>query len=270
RVRACIPGDARYRDIASAHRARAAMMVCSTALISLARKMEERWDIPFFEGSFYGISDTSQALRNLVRLLVRKGADPEILERTETLIAQQEAIAWKKLESYRQRLQGKRVLLNTGGVKSWSVVHALMEIGIEIVGTSIKKSTVQDKERIKQVLKHDKHMFESMAASELYAMLSEHRADIMLSGGRTQFIALKAKTPWLDINQERQHPYAGYDGMVELVRQIDLAIHNPIWSQVRQPAPWDCQPELIGELPCTRNETAYLFDEFACATAHEC
>ncbi len=61
----------------------------------------------------------------------------------------------------------------------------------------------------------------------------------MLSGGRTQFIALKAKTPWLDINQERHHPYAGYDGMVELVRQIDLAIHNPVWAQVREPAPWD-------------------------------
>jgi nitrogenase molybdenum-cofactor synthesis protein NifE len=61
----------------------------------------------------------------------------------------------------------------------------------------------------------------------------------MLSGGRTQFIALKAKTPWLDINQERHHPYAGYDGMVELVRQIDLAIHNPVWAQARAPAPWD-------------------------------
>ena len=61
----------------------------------------------------------------------------------------------------------------------------------------------------------------------------------MLSGGRTQFIALKAKTPWLDINQERHHPYAGYDGMVELVRQIDLAIHNPVWADVRAPAPWD-------------------------------
>ena len=58
-------------------------------------------------------------------------------------------------------------------------------------------------------------------------MLAAGKADIMLSGGRTQFIALKAKTPWLDINQERIHPYAGYDGMVELVRQIDLAIHNP-------------------------------------------
>ena len=63
RIRACIPGDARYRDVAAAHTARATMMECSTALINLARKMQERWDIPFFEGSFYGISDTSDALR---------------------------------------------------------------------------------------------------------------------------------------------------------------------------------------------------------------
>ncbi|RWE28595.1 MAG: nitrogenase iron-molybdenum cofactor biosynthesis protein NifE, partial [Mesorhizobium sp.] len=59
RVRASIPGDARYLDIATAHRARATMMVCSTALINLAREMEQRWEIPFFEGSFYGITDTS-------------------------------------------------------------------------------------------------------------------------------------------------------------------------------------------------------------------
>ncbi|UVK50020.1 nitrogenase iron-molybdenum cofactor biosynthesis protein NifE (plasmid) [Mesorhizobium sp. AR02] len=272
RVRACIPGDARYLDVASAHRARAAIVVCSTALINLARKMEERWDIPFFEGSFYGITDTSEALRNIAELLVRKGADREILNRTQTLIAVEEAIAWRKLEAYRRRLQGKRVLLNTGGVKSWSIVHALMEIGMEIVGTSVKKSTVEDKERIKQILKDDNHMFEQMAARELYAMLSEHKADIMLSGGRTQFIALKAKTPWLDINQERQHPYAGYDGMVELVRQIDLAIHNPIWSQVRVPAPWDCQPAVEDELPGTKSETATLHavQEFAGTTADDC
>ncbi|ARP67319.1 MULTISPECIES: nitrogenase iron-molybdenum cofactor biosynthesis protein NifE [Mesorhizobium] len=239
RVRACIPGDARYRDVASAHSARAAMVVCSTALITLARKMDERWDIPFFEGSFYGISDTSEALRNIAELLVRKGADPEILDRTERLIAQQEAIAWKKLEAYRPRLQGKRVLLNTGGVKSWSLVHALVEIGMEIVGTSVKKSTLEDKVRIKQMLKDDNDTFEQMSARDLYAILSGGKADIMLSGGRTQFVALKAKMPWLDINQERQHPYAGYDGMVELVRQIDLAIHNPIWRQVRERPPWD-------------------------------
>jgi nitrogenase molybdenum-cofactor synthesis protein NifE len=114
-----------------------------------------------------------------------------------------------------------------------------MEIGMEIVSTSVKKSTIEDKERIKQLLKDDHHMFEAMAPRDLYALLKERKADIMLSGGRTQFIALKAKTAWLDINQERQYPYAGYDGMVELVKRIALAIHNPVWEQVRAPAPWD-------------------------------
>ena len=239
RVRACIPGDARYLDIAGAHTARANMMVCSTALINLARKMEERWGIPYFEGSFYGVSDTSDALRQLATLLVREGADRALLDLTETLIAEEEARVWARLEPYRARLSGKRVLLNTGGVKSWSVVAALQEIGVEIVGTSTKKSTDEDKERIKALLKDEKHAFDSMAPRDLYAMLASGKADIMLSGGRTQFIALKAKTPWLDINQERHRPYAGYDGMVELVRQIDLAIRNPIWADVRAPAPWD-------------------------------
>ena len=27
--------------------------------------------------------------------------------------------------------------------------------------------------------------------------------------------------------------------MVKLVREIDKALYNPIWEQVRQPAPWD-------------------------------
>ena len=90
-------------------------------------------------------------------------------------------------------------------------------------------------------------MFEGMAPRDLYAMLERHDADIMLSGGRTQFIALKARMPWLDINQERHHPYAGYDGMVEMVHQIDLAIHNPIWAQVREPSPFDADGFLVGE-----------------------
>lgn len=239
RLRVCFPGDARYHEIASAHRAKATMMVCSTALINMARKMEERWGIPYFEGSFYGVTDTSEALRSLARLLVQQGADAELLDRTETLIAEEEARVWSRLEEFRPRLQGKRVLLNTGGVKSWSVVHALQEIGIEIVGTSVKKSTDEDKERIRQILKDENHMFEAMAPRDLYAMLSRHEADIMLSGGRTQFIALKAMMPWLDINQERHTPYAGYEGIVELVRQIDIAVHNPIWETVREPAPWD-------------------------------
>jgi nitrogenase molybdenum-cofactor synthesis protein NifE len=239
RILASISGDAKYHDVACSHRARAAMMVCSKALINVARKMEERYGIPFFEGSFYGIGDMSDSLRKISQLLVDRGAPVELLQRTEIVIQREEARAWEKIAPYKKRLEGKRVLLFTGGVKSWSVVAALQEAGLVITGTSVKKSTPDDKARIKELVKDDAHMYDNLKPREMYAILKEARADIMLSGGRTQFVALKAKMPWLDINQERHHAYAGYVGIVKLISEIDKALSNPIWEQVRGPAPWD-------------------------------
>lgn len=239
RILANISGDARYHDIACAHRAKAAMMVCSKAMINVARKLEERWDIPYFEGSFYGVSDTSDSLRQIAKLLVQKGAPEELLARTEALIQSEEARVWERLAKYKERLKGKRVLLFTGGVKSWSVVSALQEVGMVITGTSMRKSTQEDRERATEIMGTDAHLFDEMPPREMYKLLKDARADIMLSGGRSQFVALKAKTPWLDINQERHVAYAGYEGMVNLVKEIDRAIYNPIWAQVKKPAPWE-------------------------------
>jgi len=239
RVHACITGDARYEQVASAHRVRMNMMVCSTALINLARKMEERWGIPYFEGSFYGVEDTSIALRTVAKMLVDRGAPPDLRERTEALIAREEARAWQRMAPYRAILEGKRVLLYTGGVKSWSVVSALQEVGMVVIGTSVRKSTPEDKARIIELMKADAHMVDNIPPREMYAQLARGDADILLSGGRTQFVALKARVPWLDINQERHHAFAGYDGMVELVRQLALELGNPVWADVRRPAPWE-------------------------------
>lgn len=239
RVHSCITGDAHYRDVASAHRSRVNMMVCSAALINLARKMEEKWGIPFFEGSFYGIEETSRSLRKIAELLVKGGAAADLIDRTEALIEAEEKRCWERLEPYRQRLQGKRVFLYTGGVKSWSIVSALQQTGIEIVGTSVRKSTETDKEKIKKLMGSDAHMIEKIPPRDIYNRLKAGEADIMLSGGRTQFIALKAKIPWVDINQERHKAYAGYSGILALVQDIDCALSNPVWQEVRQPAPWE-------------------------------
>lgn len=241
RLRACVTGDARYREVAGCHRANVNMMVCSTALINLARKMEERYGIPYFEGSFYGIEDTSNAIRTLCRLLSERGAPADLCERAESLIAREEARASERIATYRTRLSGKRVLLYTGGVKSWSVVSALQEVGMVVVSTSVRKSTEEDKERARAIME-DPHLVESIPPREMYAQLKRGDADVLLSGGRTQFVALKALTPWLDINQERHYAYAGYEGMVELVRQLDLEINNPVWQAVRAPAPWEDTP----------------------------
>ena len=183
RVLSCISGDARYREVASSHRARAAMLVCSKAMINIARKMEERYGIPWFEGSFYGISDMSESLRNIAKLLVGRGASNDLLDRTETLIASEEKEAWAAIEAFRPALSGKRALLITGGVKSWSVVSALLEAGLEVVGTSVKKSTAEDKERISALMGEDAHMIETLTPREMYRMLADAEADILMAGG---------------------------------------------------------------------------------------
>ncbi|MDE2372298.1 MAG: nitrogenase iron-molybdenum cofactor biosynthesis protein NifE [Burkholderiales bacterium] len=238
RVLSCISGDGRYNEVASAHRAKANMMVCSKSMINIATKMQQRWGIPYFEGSFYGIADMSQTLREIARLLIEQGADADLARRTEALIAAEEARAWDRIRAYRTQLTGKRVLLITGGVKSWSVVAALQEAGLEVVGTSVKKSTKEDKEKIKEIMGDDAHMIDDMTPRQMYAMLRDAKADIMLSGGRSQFVALKARMPWMDINQERHHAFAGYEGMVTMVEEIHKALFNPVWQQVRTPAPW--------------------------------
>lgn len=247
RVLSCISGDGRYKEVAAAHRAKANMMVCSKSMINIATRMQQRWGIPYFEGSFYGISDMSTTLREIARLLVEQGAEPDLKDRAEALIAAEEARAWTRIRAYRERLAGKKVLLITGGVKSWSVVSALQEAGLEVVGTSVKKSTKEDKEKLKQIMGDDAdaHMIDDMTPREMYAMLRDAKADIMLSGGRSQFVALKARMPWMDINQERHHAFAGYEGMVTMVEEIDKALFNPVWQQVRTPAPWEIEDALL-------------------------
>ena len=57
----------------------------------------------------------------------------------------------------------------------------------------------------------------------------EKMPDLIVAGGKTKFLALKTRTPFLDINHGRSHPYAGYEGMVTFAKQLDLTVNNPIW-----------------------------------------
>ncbi|SIO30942.1 nitrogenase molybdenum-cofactor synthesis protein NifE [Rhodovulum sp. ES.010] len=239
RILGSLSADARYAQVAQMHRARVTMLVCSHALLGLARKMEEKYGIPYFEGSFYGISDTSEALRTMCRMLVERGADADLIDRCEALIAEEEAKVRAALAPLKPRVEGRRVLLYTGGHKSWSVVSALQELGIEVVGTSVRKATEADKARVARIMGTEAHMYENMAPKDMYATLKDSGADILMSGARSQFVALKARTPWIDVNQEKHEPYAGYMGMVDLVRAIDRSVNNPMWADVRAKAPWE-------------------------------
>ncbi|NJO78744.1 MAG: nitrogenase iron-molybdenum cofactor biosynthesis protein NifE [Cyanobacteria bacterium RM1_2_2] len=237
RVLGQITGDGRYQDIACAHRAKLNVMICSKALINMARKMEESYGIPYIEESFYGVEDMNRCLRNIAA----KIGDSVLQGRVEQLIASEMEKLNEALLPYRKRLKGKRVVLYTGGVKSWSIISAAKDLGIEVCATSTKKSTEEDKARIKELLGKDGIMLEKGNAQELLRVIAQTKADMLIAGGRNQYTALKARIPFLDINQERHHPYAGYEGLVELARELDEALHSPVWQQIRKPAPWEIE-----------------------------
>ncbi len=252
RVLCTLSGDARFREVQTMHRAEVTMMVCSKAMINVARKLEGQYGTPWFEGSFYGITDTSQALRDFARLI----DDPDLTERTEALIAREEARIHAALEPWRERLSGKRVLLYTGGVKSWSVISALQDLGMVVVATGTKKSTEEDKARIRELMGEDAKMVEDGSPKALLGIVRDYKADILIAGGRNMYTALKARIPFLDINQEREFGYEGYEGMLELVRQLALTMESPVWASVRKPAPWAQASASGGEVLVAEDQVA--------------
>ncbi len=240
RVLSKITGDARYKEVSYAHRAKLNVMICSKAMINMARKMEERYGIPYIEESFYGVADMNRFLRTVAAKL----GDKDLQERTEKLIVEETAKLDEKLAPYRARLKGKRVVLYTGGVKSWSIISAAKDLGMEVVATSTKKSTEEDKAKIQSLLGKDGITMSKGNPQELIRVIGETKADMLIAGGRNQYTALKARIPFLDINQERHHAYAGYDGMVNMARELDEALYSPVWQQIRQPAPWEISEQL--------------------------
>jgi nitrogenase molybdenum-cofactor synthesis protein NifE len=225
-------------------------------MINVARKLEEAFGTPWFEGSFYGVQDVSRALRDFARLI----DDPDLTERTEKVIAREEARIHALLAPWRERLTGRKVLLYTGGVKSWSIIAALQDLGMTVVATGTKKSTEEDKARIRDLMGRDAVMIEDGNPRALIEIVRDNDVDVLIAGGRNMYTALKARIPFLDINQERDFGYEGYTGMVELARQLCLTIESPVWDAVRRPAPWVSQDRSSsgrtqpGERPATDGE----------------
>ncbi|TAN41059.1 MAG: nitrogenase iron-molybdenum cofactor biosynthesis protein NifE [Nitrospirae bacterium] len=219
-----ISGDSTFEEITYAHRARLNVVVCSRALINVAREMERRYGIPYVEVSFFGKTEMSKALRLIAAKGIEHGAwGSDLIEKTEEVIRSEEKVLQERLRPY-EHLKGKKAVLYTGGVKSWSFISALLDLGMEIVGVGTKKSSYEDEIKMKEILGADAPLLEDVTPKNLLKTLRERRADILIAGGRNQYLAVKEGYPFVDVNQERHIAYAGYEGLLNLAAQI----HNSI------------------------------------------
>src|SRR6266545_2526639 len=265
RVLSCFSGDARFDDLRYAHRAKLNVIICSKSLTNLAKKMQKQYGMPYVEESFYGMTDTAKALRDIARELddAVNGLEKRVMQdRVERLIEEEEEKCRAQLAPYRARLTGKRAVLFTGGVKTWSMVNALAELGVEILAAGTQNSTLEDFYRMKALMHKDAKIIEDTSTAGLLSVMYEKMPDLIVAGGKTKFLALKTKTPFLDINHGRSHPYAGYEGMVTFAKQLDLTVNNPIWPVLNAKAPWEKDAaELERDILSVEGLAAGLADE---------
>jgi len=234
RLISSLSGDARVREVGMMHRAQVNMMVCSRALLNVARRMKEDYDIPYFEGSFYGAKNTTKTILTIAEYM----NDPALMKKAEAICKAEYEKVKPELDELKAKLAGKKVLLYTGGVKSWSVVAALQELGMEVIATGTKKSTEEDKQRIQELMGSEATMISEGSPAKLLELCRSMGADMMLAGGRNQYTALKAGIPFVDVNQERHIPFAGYTGHVILGRTILGALESPAFKLVKRPNPF--------------------------------
>jgi nitrogenase molybdenum-cofactor synthesis protein NifE len=234
RILATLSGDGRVAQIRTAHRAKLNVLVCAKSLVSLTRKMEERYGIPSISLSFYGKRDTSKGLLAIAEAL----GDARLLERTRQLILREETSLDKKLKPYQEFFKGKKAVLNTGGNKTWSIAAALQDLGFEVVATAVKKATEDDRQKARETL-GEKGVLMMNPGLEQAKLIDETKADLLLAGGRSLYTAIKKGIAFADVNQEKKKSYGGYNGLLNLAEDLKNALQNPVFQNVARRAPWE-------------------------------
>lgn len=261
RVLSHITGDAKFEEITWAHRAKLNVVVCSRALINVAKEMESRYGIPYVEVSFFGRTEMAKALRSISAGL--RTHNPGIAEVAEKVIEREEKLLDGRLAPH-AHLRGKKAVLYTGGVKSWSFISALMDLGIGIAAVGTKKSTCEDEEKMRKILGANAPLVEDVTPKNLLKLLRDSRADMLVAGGRNKYLAVKEGYPFIDVNQERHAAYAGYEGLVKIAEDLSNSVkfyarHLPLAnredSRIVQSAD---APSEISEFPAKKPEIRNL------------
>jgi len=224
RILSHVTGNARFDEIRYAHRAKAAAVVCSRALINVAAALSRRYGMPSVEVSFFGATETAKSLRLIAEVL--ESVSPEaagVRARVEAVIARREAALAVELAPY-AALKGKKAVLYSGGVKSWSMASALLDLGVEILAVGTKKSSHEDEEKVRGILGPDVRLIEDISPAVIRRLFAEEGADLLVAGGRNRYLAAKEGWPFIDVNQEREHAYAGYDGLVNVAHDLHESV----------------------------------------------
>jgi nitrogenase molybdenum-cofactor synthesis protein NifE len=223
-----ITGDSKVEDIAKSHYAKLNIVQCQKSSNYLAKKMEKKYGIPSVKVNFFGISSTISSITEIVEFF----DNDEMRIKANILIENMMKGLDNELKEYKQRLKGKTVALYAGGNKAWSLVSAFEELGMEVVMTGTKNGMKEDYERIMDVVKEGTLVVDDANSTELRRLLKKYKPNLLISGAKEKYIALKLKIGFCDFNHDRISAFAGFKGFLEFAKEVDAAVSTTVWDIV--------------------------------------
>ncbi|MFZ2470789.1 MAG: nitrogenase iron-molybdenum cofactor biosynthesis protein NifE [Methanothrix sp.] len=226
-VVATFTGDARVKEIERAHSAQLNLVQCSGSMTYLAKKMEEKYGIPYRRVSFFGLQDMSAALRTAAEFFGLAA----MKEKAEEIICRETERVRPEIEAYRSRVAGKKAAIYMGGAaKAVSLVKAFQELGMEVVIIGTQTGGRDDYQNIAYIVKEGTVIIDDANPLELKELLIKQKADLLVAGVKERFLAYKMGIAFCDFNHDRTTSFEGYTGMMNFAREVSITINSPVWQ----------------------------------------
>ncbi len=228
-VNVAFTGDSSCETLKTATRASLNIVQCAGSMIYLAEKMEEIYNIPYINVSFLGLEDTAESLRKIAGFF----GDLKIMRKTELLIEKELTAFGDTVQSYREKLQGKKAAIYVGGgFKAISLVKQFREIGIDVVMIGTQTGRQDEYETINELVDEGTVILDDANPAELEKFMVEKGAHLLVGGVKERPLAYKLGIAFIDHNHDRKHPLSGFVGAVNFAREVYSTVCSPVWKYI--------------------------------------
>ncbi|WP_225895933.1 nitrogenase vanadium-iron protein, alpha chain [Dendronalium phyllosphericum] len=215
-------GNGTYDSLRGMHRAQLNVTNCARSAGYIANELKKRYGIPRIDVDTWGFDYAKEGLRKI-------GAFFGLEDKAEEVIAEEVAKYESKLAWYKERLTGKKVCIWTGGPRLWHWTKALEDdLGMRVVAMSSKFGHQEDFEKVIARGEEGTIYIDDGNELEFFEVLEMVKPDLVLTGPRVGALVKKLHLPYVNGHGYHNGPYMGFEGAVNMARDMYNAINSPL------------------------------------------
>lgn len=217
-------GNGTYDSLRAMHRAQLNVTNCARSAGYIANELKKKYGIPRIDIDSWGFDYVKEGLRKI-------GVFFGIEDKAEQVIAEEVEKYEAKLAWYKEKLKGKKICIWTGGPRLWHWTKALEDdLGMEVVGMSSKFGHQEDFEKVISRGRKGTVYIDDGNELEFFEVLQMVNPDLILTGPRVGELVKKLHIPYINGHAYHNGPYMGFEGAVNMARDMYNAIYSPLWQ----------------------------------------